>query len=98
MNYPKYLFVLPFFLSGLDFEETYAQEKNKPGIEFSIRKAKGSIKLDGIIDEPDWQTATIATNFFLNYPIDTMPPIYQSEARVTFDQHFLYVSFVCYDN
>ena len=27
-----------------------------------------------------------------------MPPIYQSEARLTFDEHFLYVSFVCYDD
>jgi hypothetical protein len=33
----------------------------------------------------------------MNSPVDTMAPHYQTEARLTFDQHFFYVSFVCYD-
>ncbi|MBI1770665.1 MAG: carbohydrate binding family 9 domain-containing protein [Bacteroidetes bacterium] len=98
MNYTKYFFVLTFFLPSLDAEEALAQEKNKQGIELSIKKAKGTIKLDGILDEPDWVNAKIASHFYMNYPIDTMAPTYQSEARLTFDQHFMYVSFVCYDN
>lgn len=98
MNYTKYFFVITFFLPGLDPEEVFAQEKNKPGIELAIKKAKGTVKLDGILDEPDWSEARVANNFYLNYPIDTVAPRYQSEARLTFDQHFLYVSFVCYDD
>jgi hypothetical protein len=98
MTQRKQFFLITIFFLGFDAEEIFAQEKNKPGVEFSIRKAKGTIKLDGILDEPDWVNAKVATNFYMNYPVDTMPPTYQSEARVTFDQHFLYVSFVCYDN
>lgn len=98
MKRSKHLFIIPLFFFGFDAEEIFAQEKNKQGIEFSIRKAKGTIKLDGVLDEPDWLDAKVATHFYMNYPIDTMPPTYQSEARVTFDQHFFYVSFVCYDN
>lgn len=98
MNPTKHLLLIPFFLLGFDIEEVWAQEKNKPGTEFHIRKAKGQIKLDGAIDEPDWITADVATHFYMNYPVDTMPPTYQSEARITFDEHFLYVSFVCFDN
>src|ERR1043166_6154667 len=97
MRYSKYLIVL-FFIPGIDIEEAFAQEKNKPGIELSIKKAQGTIKLDGILDEPDWANAGVATHFFMNYPIDTVAPRYQSEAKLTFDQHFLYVSFVCYDD
>lgn len=97
MRYPKFLFVIAIIFPVFD-EEVYAQEKNKPGIELSIKKAKGTIKLDGILDEPDWVDAKVATSFHMNYPVDTMPPYYQSEARLTFDQHFLYVSFVCYDD
>ncbi|MBS1681854.1 MAG: carbohydrate binding family 9 domain-containing protein [Bacteroidetes bacterium] len=97
-TYPKCLFIIPFFFCGFEFEEVSAQEKNKQGIEFTIRKARGTVKLDGIINEPDWTTADIATNFYMNSPVDTMAPYYQSKARVTFDDHFLYVSFVCYDN
>src|SRR3954466_15023355 len=97
MNQPKHLFLITIFFLGFDAEEIFAQ-KNKQGVEFHIKKAKGQIKLDGIIDEPDWVSADIATNFHMNYPVDTMPATYQTEARVTFDQHFFYVSFVCYDN
>jgi hypothetical protein len=89
--------VFAIFFNGFA-EELFAQEKNKQGKEFSIRKANGTIKLDGVLDEPEWLTADIATNFYMNSPVDTMAPQYQSEARVTFDQHFFYVSFVCYDN
>ena len=79
-------------------EQAIAQIRNKPGTELSIRKATGSIKLDGVLDEPDWQQAATAKDFFLNYPVDSLPPAFQTEARLTFDQHFLYISFVSYDN
>jgi hypothetical protein len=93
----KTIFIFIFLLNGFA-EKILAQEKNPQGKDFNIRKAKAVIKLDGILDEQDWLDANIATNFFMNYPVDTMPPTYQTEARVTFDERFLYVSFVCYDN
>src|SRR5438105_15385593 len=98
MNRPKHFLFITFFFLGFDAEEIFAQAKNKPGIEFNIKKAKGQIKLDGVINEPDWAAADVATNFYMNSPIDTMPPTYQTEARVTFDEHFFYVSYVCCDN
>ncbi len=33
-----------------------------------IRKARAPMVLDGKLDEADWQTADIATNFKLNFP------------------------------
>ena len=67
-------------------------------MELVVKKAKEAIKLDGSLDEPDWQLASVAKNFFLNYPVDTIAPTFQSEARITFDEQFLYVGFVCYDD
>ncbi len=72
--------------------------QNKPGMELFIKKATGVIKLDGKLDEADWGNAIVAGDFFLNYPVDSLPPAFKTEARLTFDEHFLYVSFVCYDN
>ncbi len=72
--------------------------QNKPGIDLPITKAHGAIKIDGILDEEDWKSAGASTNFFLNYPVDSLPPAFQTEARLTFDDHFFYVSFVCYDD
>lgn len=74
------------------------REKNGPGKKLSIRKTTGLITLDGILDEPDWQNADLAKDFFLNYPVDTTYAEFQTEARVTFDDHQFYVSFVCYDD
>lgn len=67
-------------------------------MQLSIRKAKAPIQLDGNLDEPDWQTAAVAKDFFLNYPVDTAAAPFQTEARLTFDDHMLYISFVCYDD
>lgn len=93
-------FILSFFSFFLPVVWAAGQApiKNKQGAEFRITKTKGSIKLDGVLDEPDWLNANVATHFYMNSPVDTMAPTYQTEARVTFDEHFFYVSFVCYDN
>ncbi len=72
--------------------------QNKPGAELRIKKASGIIKLDGILDEPDWLSADVAKNWFMNYPVDTALAPMQTEVRLTFNEHFLYVSFVCYDD
>ncbi len=72
--------------------------KNKPGTGLSIAKAVAPIVLDGKLDETTWTNASVATNFYMNYPVDSLPPTFQSEARVSFDDHFLYISFVCYDD
>lgn len=67
-------------------------------MELPIRKAKGPMVLDGKLDEEDWKEAGVAKDFFLNYPVDTAAAPFQTEARLTFDDHALYVSFVCYDD
>lgn len=72
--------------------------QNKPGTELHIKKAQGQITLDGVLDEPDWLQADVAKNWFLNYPVDTAMSPFQSEARFTFNDQYLYVSFVCYDD
>ena len=72
--------------------------QNQPGSELHIKKAKGSITLDGQLDEADWQTADVAGDWYMNYPVDTLSAPLQTEARFTFDDEFFYASFVCYDD
>ncbi len=75
-----------------------SQKRNSPGTGLDIVRAKGPMKIDGILDEQDWKSADVAKDFYLNYPVDTMAAPFQTEARLTFDDHALYVSFVCYDD
>lgn len=72
--------------------------QNEPGTPLIIKRAEGKIVLDGQIDESDWQAADIADNWFVNFPSDTALASFQSEGRLTFDDNFLYISFVCYDD
>jgi Domain of unknown function (DUF5916)/Carbohydrate family 9 binding domain-like len=90
------LFYYPLCFLFVSVIHGYAQ--NKPGMQLPIRKAKNPIHLDGKLDEPDWAEATVAKDFFLNYPVDTTFARFQTEARLTFDDSNLYVSFVCYDD
>ena len=72
--------------------------QNKPGTPLHIKKAKSKIVLDGKLEEDDWKTAQVAADWFLNFPVDTIKSPFQTEARVTFDDQFFYVSFVCMDD
>ena len=82
----------------LTFLPLWLVAQNPPGSQIHIRKAQDTIVLDGVLDELAWQTAQVAGNWFLNYPVDTALAPFQTEARVTFDNQFLYFSFVCYDD
>ena len=62
-----------------------------------IRKSPGKIKLDGILDEPAWQSAAVADNFFQQFPFDSAFAKTHTEARVTFDEQYLYIAGICYD-
>jgi len=73
-------------------------QKHAPGTSLFVSKAKEKIVLDGVLNETTWTDAQVATDFYLNYPVDTMAARFDSEARVAFDEHFLYVSFVCYED
>lgn len=88
MRFVVVLLLLPCLVFG----------QNKPGTGLTIQKAKGAIKLDGILDEPDWLEADVAKDWYLNYPTDTTLAPKQTEARVTFNEHYFYVSFVCHDD
>jgi hypothetical protein len=85
-------------LLGLSLKISLQFAQNKPGKEMTIRKATGEIVLDGKLTEHDWQLADVATDFFLNYPVDSIPPTFQSEVRITFNDQFLYIAFVCFDD
>ncbi|MBP6664236.1 MAG: carbohydrate binding family 9 domain-containing protein, partial [Chitinophagales bacterium] len=63
----------------------------------NIKKAVGKIQLDGTLNEPDWQQAEIANNFWQTLPTDTSAARSQTEVRLTYDQRNLYVSAVCYN-
>ncbi len=74
------------------------QLKNQIDFQIGIKKAKSTIKLDGILDDADWQDAAVAKDFWEKYPDNKQHATTKTEARLTYDDKNLYLSFVCYDS
>ncbi len=88
----KLPFTIFLFCPFLLFSQTGITEgENTLGLNSTI----GAIKLDGFIDEADWQNAPVATGFIRTFPVDTGLASTQTEVRMLFDDKFLYISAVC---
>lgn len=70
---------------------------HKEHMSIRIRRAEAKIILDGVSDEPDWQQAEKVGNFFQHFPFDSSYAEAKTEVRMTYDDQFIYVSAVCYN-
>jgi hypothetical protein len=64
---------------------------------FDVSRASSKIKIDGVLNEPAWQTATVIPLPFEWQPGDNIPAPVKTECLVTFDTHNFYVAFRCFD-
>lgn len=86
----KIICLLTFAFSFLFTSDLLAQS-------ITIKKATSKIKLDAIIDEPDWQIADVANNFQQYFPTDTAKAKSKTEVRMTYDDQFIYISAKMYN-
>ena len=70
---------------------------NRNKYRINIVQTNNTIKIDGILDEPVWQSADIASHFQRVLPTDTGYAIAQTEVKVTYTESTLYVGIVCFD-
>lgn len=75
-----------------------AQVKNKPGVEFPVKKANDKITIDGELLEESWKQAERGQNFWVTKPIDSIAPTNPTYFYITFDENFLYIGFECMDD
>jgi len=81
---------LPVHTRGaLNQQEEYA---------YHIIRADEPVKIDGLLSEKIWDKADIATDFWMSYPVDDRKADVniQTEVRLVYDDHFLYLGVVCY--
>jgi hypothetical protein len=53
-------------------------------------RSAGSISLNGVLDEPAWRDAPIASDFIQNDPKEGEPATYDTEVRVLYDDQAIY--------
>ena len=78
----------PFDYAGLD----------PRGYNLTAIRTTTSITLDGRLDEPDWQMAAVAKDFYQLEPVEGAPASHPTEVRVLYDDKNLYIGFMSYDD
>ncbi len=61
-----------------------------------VKKATGPVTVDGLMNEPDWQTADIADQFRQYFPFDSSYAVARTEVRMMYDERFIYVYAIMY--
>ncbi|WP_106791492.1 DUF5916 domain-containing protein [Aquimarina sp. Aq78] len=62
------------------------------------KRVKGSIKIDGKLNESDWQETPVTKDFFRMEPRQGGAYTYKTEVRVLFDEKQLYIGVFCEDS
>ncbi len=63
--------------------------------ELTVYKRTAPIKIDGVLDEPDWKNADVLTNFKPGGMTKKTVKVQQSYVRVTYDTDTLYIAVEC---
>ena len=69
-----------------------------PGKRMIATKVTEAPTLDGVLDEPAWQTAALISDFVQAEPAEGSPATERTEVRLLYDAHTLYVGVVCFDS
>ncbi|WP_346860446.1 DUF5916 domain-containing protein [uncultured Draconibacterium sp.] len=88
----KIAYTLIFLLCG---GILFAQEKRN----YTATTAENlNININGIFDEPEWQTANWENNFIQHEPIEGIAPSYQTEFALLYDANNIYVAIRAFDD
>ena len=60
--------------------------------------ADNTIKLDGMLNEPQWNMGEMVTGFTQREPVQSAPASFDTQVRILFDSKFLYIGAVCLDS
>ncbi|MBK9015316.1 MAG: carbohydrate binding family 9 domain-containing protein [Saprospiraceae bacterium] len=87
--------VLPLLL--LCASNTAFSQKKNAAFEYHIHRATAAINVDGNADDPAWQQAELATDFYQMLPMDTGRAEVRTEVRMLYDDQNLYLLAINFD-
>ena len=91
----KFSFIFPIIFLLLGQTDLLAQKKNA-NYQLHISRATSPVTIDGAVDEPAWQAAEVASDFWMVLPMDTSRAHVRTDVRMAYDDHNVYLSAVCY--
>src|SRR3989441_7760199 len=73
-------------------------QKSPEGRRIQAVRVADAIKIDGLLDEPDWSLAQPATDFLQQQPTEGAPASERTEVRVLFDDKNIYLGIRAFDS
>ena len=70
----------------------------KPTPSIHVSSTSAEIKIDGILSEKSWEACEIVSDFYQSVPFDTGYANSKTEVRMMYDDKYLYLSAICYDD
>ena len=89
----KGIFLLVVFLGILNTSKALNNEKRT----LEIKRTSESIKIDGILNDKAWGSATAAKDFYQYEPYNGIKPSLPSEVKILYDDQAIYFGAVLYD-
>ncbi len=93
-KYRLFWLIFPFF-SPIFFQKITAQDVARK--QTSAHRTEGVIKIDGVLNEPDWLKAPSAVDFVQLTPNTKQPASQPSDVRILYDDKAIYVSAILHD-
>lgn len=73
------------------------QNKVKETPTLQLKKSQQLITVDGILNESSWEYADIAKDFVQQFPFDTSLALSKTEVKILYDDNYIYIGAICYD-
>lgn len=77
-------------------DQNFAPPENPPVV--IAERAAGTIKIDGKLNESDWQNAEVISDFFKMEPRQGGDYLYDTQVKLLFDEKNLYIGAFCKDS
>nr|WP_314895482.1 DUF5916 domain-containing protein [uncultured Flavobacterium sp.] len=84
---PNHLLIITFLIFIFHNQLSAQQSKRSIFVKYSTDK----INLDGVLDEPVWQSADLASDFWQFFPTDSLKSNNKTEVRMTYNETTLYI-------
>ncbi|HEX3105182.1 MAG TPA: DUF5916 domain-containing protein [Terriglobales bacterium] len=84
-------------------QQTTHRSETQAGVQQPGRTAKATRverapRLDGTLDDPEWQSASAITNFLQREPFEGQTPTEKTEVRILYDKRNVYFGVICFDS
>jgi Domain of unknown function (DUF5916)/Carbohydrate family 9 binding domain-like len=70
----------------------------EPGRTAKATRVERAPRLDGTLDDREWQSATPISGFLQREPFEGQAPTEKTEVRILYDKHDVYFGIVCFDS